>query len=103
MERSAWSIGLQEDDNEHDHEGLSLIAIVVPLCAGCESYRWPLYANPSVTPRNKENSASRIPLGLGRKIDLSGNEAMRQERGASTIALCVPWLGGKECVVAHGE
>ena len=86
---------------------ISLIAIVMPLCAGCESYTWLLYENPSLNATKQGEQCLPDPLGIGRGIDLSGNEAMRA--GNITKVRTIEYLVakfhglGKECVVAQGD
>lgn len=86
---------------------LSVITIVVPLCAGCESSTWLLYANPSVNAVKQGEQCFPDPLGLGRTIDLTGNEAMRLgnvTRVRSIEYRVAKFHGlGKECVTAQGE
>jgi hypothetical protein len=90
-------------------ELIILISILLPLLTGCESYTWLVYANPSLTGGAKEGQEclSQDPLGLGRKVDLTGQEAMRV--GGITKVRNIEYQVmkfhgfGKECVVAHGE
>lgn len=86
---------------------MSLIAIVLPLSAGCESYTWLLYENPSQKAEKQGEQCFPDPLGLGRSLDLTGNEAMRRGNitKVRTIEYRVSKLHGlgKECVLAHGE
>ena len=86
---------------------MSLIALLMPLCAGCESSTWLLYENPSLSVTKQGEQCLPDPLGLGRSIDLTGNEAMR--RGTITKVKSIEYRVakfhglGKECVVAQGE
>jgi hypothetical protein len=86
---------------------MSLIALLMTLCAGCESYTWLLYENPSLSASKQGEQCFPDPLGLGRSIDLTGNEAMR--RGTITKVKSIEYRVakfhglGKECVVAQGE
>ena len=86
---------------------VSLIALLMPLCAGCESYTWLLYENPSLSATKQGEQCFPDPLGLGRRIDLTGNEAMRIGNITKVksveyrVAKFQGW--GKECVVAQGE
>jgi hypothetical protein len=86
---------------------LSVMAIVMPLCGGCESYTWLLYENYSATATKQGEQCFPDPLGLGRRIDLSGNEAMRIGNITTVKRVeyrVVKFHGyGKECVVAHGD
>ena len=90
-------------------KSMILLALLLPLLEGCESYRWLVYANPSVSGGAKEGRQclSPDPLGLGRTVDLTGHEAMRI--GELTTVRRVEYHVtkfhgvGKECVVAYGE
>ena len=85
-----------------------LIAMLLPVLAGCESYTWLLFANPSLNGgKEGRECLPSDPLGFGRTVDLTGNEAMRL--GSITKVRSVEYSVnkfhgvGKECVVAHGE
>ena len=85
-----------------------LIAMLLPMLAACESYTWLLYANPSLrSDKEGQECLPPDPLGIGRKVDLTGQEAMRL--GGITRVRTVEYRVakfhgvGKECVVAHGE
>ena len=86
---------------------MMLIAMLLPLLLGCESSTWLLYANPSVSGEKKGQECFPGPLGLGRKLDLTGNEAIRL--GGITKVRSIEYDVtkfhglGRECVVAHGE
>ena len=90
-------------------KSMVLMALLLPLLGGCESYKWLVYANPSVTGGAKEGRQCLPPdpLGLGRAVDLTGQEAMRA--GEITKVRSVEYHVtkfhglGKECVVAYGE
>lgn len=86
-----------------------LIAVLLlPVLTGCESSTSLLYANPSLTgSKEGQQCLTHDPLGLGRMVDLTGNEAMR--RGGITKVRSVEYRvsklhgWGMECVVARGE
>ena len=84
-----------------------LIAMLLPVLAACESYTWLLYANPSLRSDKEGQECFPDPLGIGRKVDLTGHEAMRL--GGITRVRTVEYRVakfhglGKECVVAQGE
>ena len=86
---------------------MMLIAMLLPLLLGCESPTWLLYANPSLSGEKQGQECFRDPLGLGRKLDLTGNEAMRL--GGITKVRSIEYDVtkfhglGRECVIAHGE
>jgi hypothetical protein len=86
---------------------MMLIAMLLPLLLGCESNTWLLYANPSVSGEKQGQECFPGPLGLGRKLDLTGNEAMRL--GGITKVRSIEYGVtkfhglGRECVIAHGE
>lgn len=86
---------------------LTVFAIVAPLCAGCESYTWLLYENPSLNAAKQGEQCFPDPLGLGRRIDLTGNEVMRVGNISKVRSIeyrVAKFHGlGKECVVARGE
>jgi hypothetical protein len=84
-----------------------LVAMLVPVLAGCQSHTWLLYVNPSVSSGKQGQECLFDLFGLGRKLDWTGNEAMRL--GGLTTVRSVEYQvaslhgWGKECVVAHGE
>ena len=84
-----------------------LIAMLLPILAGCESSTALLYANPSLSDAKQGQECFRDPLGLGRKLDLTGNEAMRA--GGITKVRSIEYHVakfhglGRECVIAQGE
>ncbi|MDK2741293.1 MAG: hypothetical protein NDI90_00125 [Nitrospira sp. BO4] len=87
-----------------------LIAILPLLASGCESSTTLIYAslNSSVSSTKQgQECQTPDPVGLGRKLDLNGGEAMRLGgiTRVSTIEYqVVKYLGvGKECVVAYGD
>jgi hypothetical protein len=87
-----------------------LIAMLLPLFSGCELSTSLIYDNPNPSlsgAKQGEECLPRDPVGLGRNLDLNGNEAMRL--GGITklrsieyqVAKFHGW--GSECVIAHGE
>ena len=87
---------------------MMLLATLLPVLAGCESYTWSVYSNPSLNgAREGRECLSPDPLGLGRSVDLTGNEAMRVggiTKVRSIEYQVVKFHGwGQECVVAQGE
>ena len=84
-----------------------LIAVLLPVLAGCQSYTWLVYANPSLEGTKQGEECFGDPLGLGRELDLTGNEAMR--RGGITRVRSIEYQVakfhglGRECVIARGE
>ena len=87
---------------------MMLIVMLVPILAGCESATWLMYANPSLSDAKEgQECLPPDPLGLGRKVDLTGNEAMRL--GGITKVRSIEYHVakfhgvGRECVIAHGE
>jgi hypothetical protein len=87
---------------------MMLIAMLMPLFLGCESSTELLYANPSLSSAKEgQECLPPDPLGLGRKLDLTGNEAMRL--GGITKVRSIEYEVtkfhgfGRECVIAHGE
>ena len=85
---------------------LFLIAMLLPVFTGCQSYRWLEYGNPPLSGA-REGQECQFALGLGRNVDLTGNEAMRQ--GGLTTARSIEYQVntfhgvGKECVIAKGD
>ena len=85
-----------------------LIAIVLPLLSGCESYKRLLYDNPSISDAKQgQECLPPDPVGLGRSLDLNGGEAMRLGGITKLRRLeyqIVKFHGvGRECVIAHRE
>ena len=87
---------------------MMLIGMLLPLLLGCESSKELLYANPSLTgAKAGQECLPPDPLGLGRKLDLTGTEAMRL--GGITKVRRIEYEVtkfhglGRECVIAHGE
>jgi len=84
-----------------------LMAILIPVLAGCQSYTWVLYANPPLAGEKQAQQCAPVVFGLGPNVDLSGNEAMRA--GGITKVRTVEYQTtsfhgiGKECVRAQGE
>ncbi|HEX8750737.1 MAG TPA: hypothetical protein VF732_06450 [Nitrospira sp.] len=90
------------------NRSMMLIAMLLPLLLGCESSKALLYANPSLSGAKEGQQCLPLdPLGLGRTLDLTGNEAMRV--GGITKVRSVEYSVtkfhgfGNECVIAHGE
>ena len=84
------------------------VMMLASLLAGCESYTWLLYRNPSLNgDKEGRECLSPDPVGLLRQVDISGLEAMR--RGGITQARSVEYQvakfhgWGRECVIARGE
>ena len=83
------------------------MTVLVPLMAGCQSYDWLVYANPSLSGKKQGQQCAPVVFGLGPNLDLSGNEAMRQ--GSMTKVSRVEYHlnsfhgMGKECIIARGE
>jgi hypothetical protein len=85
-----------------------LIAMLLPLLAGCESYTRPLgYRNSSVTDAKQGQDCRVLVFGLGGMADVTGTRATRQggitklrsgEYRVKTISGV-----GTECVIARGE
>ena len=87
---------------------MMLLAMLLPLLLGCESSKELLYANPSLSgAKEGQQCLPPDPLGLGRTLDLTGNEAMRV--GGITKVRSIEYSVtkfhgvGRECVIAHGE
>lgn len=85
-----------------------LIAMVLPLLSGCESYKRSLYDNPSIPDAKQgQECLPPDPVGLGRSLDLNGGEAMRLGGITKLRRLeyqVVKFQGvGRECVIAYGE
>lgn len=83
---------------------MSLIALLMPLCAGCESYTWLLYENPSLSATKQGEQCFPDPLGLGRSIDLTGNAAWHYHQSKEhRVSRCQVSWSGQRIVVAQGE
>jgi len=86
---------------------MMLIAVLLPVLAGCQSYSWVLYANPPVGGATRAEQCAPVVFGMGPNVDLSGNKAMRA--GGITTVRTVEYRTtsfhgvGKECVSAQGE
>ncbi len=87
-----------------------LIAMVLPLLSGCESSKSLLYdnLNPSISDAKQGQECLPLdPIGLGRRLDLNGGEAMRLGGITKLRRLeyqVVKFHGvGRECIIAHGE
>jgi hypothetical protein len=87
---------------------LFLIAMLLPVLAGCETQTSMMYASPSL-PDTKEGRECLpyTPLGLGRHLDLTGKQAMH--RGGITTPQRIEYQVNKfhgvgtECLVVRGE
>ena len=84
-----------------------LIAMLLPVLAGCQSYAQPLGPiNPTITDA-KQGQDCRRQFGIGGIPDVTGTQAMRSggiTKLRSTEYLVNSFSGvGKECVIAHGE
>ncbi len=100
MPRVFWKKGAMK-------KSLVLIAMLLPVLAGCQSHSWLVYANPPVNGEKQGQECLLDLFGLGRKLDLTGNEAMRL--GGIAIVRSVEYQvssfhgWGRECVTARGE
>jgi hypothetical protein len=90
------------------NKAMILVTLLLPFLGGCESYSWLVYENPSLTgAKEGRECLPPDPLGLARKVDLTGHEAMRL--GGITKVRSIEYHVkkfhgvGKECVVAYGE
>ena len=88
-------------------KSLVLIAMLLPVLAGCQSHSWLVYANPPVNGEKQGQECLFDLFGLGRKLDLTGNEAMRAG-GLATVRSVEYHVNsfhgwGRECVTARGE
>ncbi len=84
-----------------------LIAILLPVVAGCESYSWSVYKNPAITELKQGRDCRLLVFGLGGSVDPTGIQAMRlggitKVRSTEYHVNTVQGVGN-ECVVAHGE
>jgi len=84
-----------------------LIAMLLPICAGCVSSTTPMgYTNPTIADA-RQGQDCRMLVGLGGIPDLTGNQAMRQ--GGITRLRNAEYREntlygvGNACMVAHGE
>jgi hypothetical protein len=84
-----------------------LIAMLLPVVAGCESYTWVTYNNPSIADARQGQDCRTLVFGLGGSVDPTGIQAMRLgdiTRARSTEYRVKTIQGvGSECVIAHGE
>jgi hypothetical protein len=100
MPRVFWKKGAMK-------KSLVLIAMLLPVLAGCQSHSWLVYASPPVNGEKQGQECLLDLFGLGRKLDLTGNEAMRL--GGIAIVRSVEYQvssfhgWGRECVTARGE
>ena len=84
-----------------------LIAMLLPVLAGCESYVRPLGpTNPTITDA-KQGQDCRSQFGIGGVPDLTGAQAIRSGgiTKLRTMEYTVDSFSGvgSECVIAHGE
>ena len=85
-----------------------LIAMLLPVLAGCESYVRPLgYANSVIADAKQGQDCRVLVFGLGGMADVTGTQAIRLG-GITKLRSAeyrVNTLGGvgSECVIAHGE
>jgi hypothetical protein len=84
-----------------------LIAMLLPVVAGCESYSWFAYKNPSITDVKQGRDCRVLVFGLGGSVDVTGIQAMRLggiTKVRSTEYRVNTLQGvGNECVIANGE
>jgi hypothetical protein len=89
------------------HKRILLIAVLLPAVAGCESYSWSVYNNPSITDVKQGQDCRVLVFGLGGSVDPTGIQAMRLGGIAKvrTTEYRVNTLQGvgNECVIARGE
>ena len=83
------------------------IAILLPALAGCESYTWPVYHNPSISDARVGRDCRVLVFGLGGSVDPTGMRAMRhgditKVRSTEYQVNTVQGVGN-ECVIARGE
>ena len=84
-----------------------LIALLWPVVAGCESYSWMVYHNPSIEDVKQGRDCRVQVFGLGGTVDVTGAQAMRlgditKVRNTEYRVNTVQGVGN-ECVIAHGE
>jgi hypothetical protein len=85
-----------------------LMAMLLPVLAGCESYTRTLGpTNPTITDAKQEQDCRGLVFGLGGVPDHTGTQAMRS--GGITKLRSIEYRVntfhgvGSECVIAHGE
>jgi hypothetical protein len=85
-----------------------LIAMLLPVLAGCESYARPVGPTNLIIPDAKEGQDCRSQVfGIGGVPDVTGTQAMRSGeitklRSAEYRVNAFAGVGS-ECVIAHGE
>ena len=84
-----------------------LIAMLLTGVAGCESYSWSVYNNPSITDVKQGQDCRVLVFGLGGSVDPTGIQAMRlgsvtKVRSTEYRVNTIQGVGN-ECVIAHGE
>ena len=84
-----------------------LIAMLLPVLAGCQSYTRPLGLTNSTITDTKQGQDCESQFGIGGVPDLTGMQAMRSggiTKLRSTEYRVHAFSGvGSECVIAHGE
>ena len=86
---------------------MMLIAMLLLLLAGCESYRRLVYANPSIAGAKEGQDCRSLVLRLGDTPDLSGSQAVRL--GGITKTRSIEYRRntfqsvGSECLIAYRE
>ena len=85
-----------------------LIAMLLSVLAGCESYTRPLgYTNSVVTDAKQGQDCRTLVFGLGGMADVTGTKAIRlggiaKLRSAEYRVNTLQGVGS-ECVIAHGQ
>jgi hypothetical protein len=86
-----------------------LMAMLLPVvaAAGCETYTWPVYKNPSIADSRQGQDCRTLVFGLGGTVDPTGTQAMHQggiTKVRSTVYRVNTFHGvGNECMIARGE
>jgi hypothetical protein len=87
--------------------GILMMTMFFPLVAGCESYSWSVYNNPSIRAVKEGRDCRVLVFGLGGSVDPTGVQAMHLgdiTKVRSTEYRVNTLQGvGNECVIAHGE
>ena len=85
-----------------------LIAMLLPVLAGCQSYAQPLGPiNPTITDAKQGQDCRNQFVGVGGVPDVTGTQAMRS--GGITKLRSVEYRVhafsgvGSDCAIAHGE
>lgn len=86
---------------------LFVLAMLLPVLAGCQSYTRPLGLTNSTITDAKQGQDCESQFGIGSVPDLTGMQAMRSggiTKLRSTEYRVHAFSGvGSECVIAHGE